>query len=243
VRVRGLEEGARLTPASSAHNAAGGTGRWAVSAPGGTARPALNAPASETNRLHITCHQTAEQARSQNRIEPHAQGNGFAMSAVAMGLGGVGGPHRRPGLRSAPAQRLRTRSPDGLPLVLPLPRRSPAGSGIGSCPPGTGCTGANWLVTASHLKPRFASADRVPSGTYHVKENGTSHHGLWPVRRLLVRLLGSGRATSASSTTTRASPPCGTSRPTPSGGQSLPRSTRSTTPKPPCSTSATPPRR
>lgn len=34
--------------------------------------------------------------------------------------------------------------------------------------------GRDWLVTAPHLRPRFASVDRAPWGAYHLKEDGSA---------------------------------------------------------------------
>lgn len=92
------------------------------------------------------------------------------MTAVAADLVG---PHRRPGLRSVPSQRRRTRKSDGSPVVVPvLSENAVRAIREGQCLPGTGCAGADWLVTAPHQQPRSASVDRAPWGTYHVKENG-----------------------------------------------------------------------
>lgn len=42
------------------------------------------------------------------------------------------------------------------------------------CCSGQLCTGHDWLVTAPQMRPRYESVDRVPWGTYHLKENGSA---------------------------------------------------------------------
>lgn len=85
----------------------------------------------------------------------------------------VSATRSRPGLRSVPPQRRRQRDSDGASLVLPVVSRTaePAYR-EGQCRPGTGCSGADWLVTAPQQQPRRTSVDRAPWGTYHLKENG-----------------------------------------------------------------------
>jgi hypothetical protein len=90
-------------------------------------------------------------------------------SAVAVELTN---PRRRPGLRTVPPQPRRRRSVDDPTRVLPGRRGVVPAHREGECRPGTGCTGHDWLVTAPQQQPRSASIDRVPWGTYHLKENG-----------------------------------------------------------------------
>jgi len=91
-------------------------------------------------------------------------------AAAAVGLAAT---RSRPGLRSVPPQRRRTRETDGAPVVLPVVSRNAVPAHReGECRPGTGCSGPDWLVTAPQQQPRRTSVDRAPWGTYHLKENG-----------------------------------------------------------------------
>jgi hypothetical protein len=51
-------------------------------------------------------------------------------------------------------------------------RRAGGDSREAICCSGHLCAGHDWLVTAPQMRPCYESVDRVPWGTYHLKENG-----------------------------------------------------------------------